>query len=234
MKVLLVTERDDLKEKIGTFLHSFGTEIIQYWNPIKAMDNLDETAPDAVIFSARDFPRHWKIFLVFLRAGFSKEKVPFILLKGGDFDFDEASKATILNANAILDENLDNPDEIARIKDILSRYEKIDPLPLTPTHTGSSASYVPTSDDRIDLLFTHPENYFLVRGVVKELTASNLLFQPSFPEKTRDLTPSTIISSVSFRIGELIRQVDLKVVENSGDLLFRFIDPPKEILELTK
>ena len=234
MKVLLIAERDELKIKIAGFLHAYGIEIIQYWHPIKAMDNLDETIPDAVLFSAQDFPRHWKIFLVFLRASCSKEEIPFILLKGSDFDSDETSKAALLDANAIVDENLNNNEDITRIKDIFSRYEKIEASPSESSVSTPSSSYFPTPEDRIDLLFTHPENYSLVSGVVKELTSSSLLFQPLSPEKTEDLRPSTIISAASFRIGELIHRVDLKVIENSGILLFGFLDSPKEILELTK
>ena len=42
MKILLVSERDELKSYIRRNFMPRGAEIIQYYNPIKAMDNLDE------------------------------------------------------------------------------------------------------------------------------------------------------------------------------------------------
>jgi len=41
MKILLVSERDELREFIKRNFIPRGAEIIQYYNPIKAMDNLD-------------------------------------------------------------------------------------------------------------------------------------------------------------------------------------------------
>ena len=46
MKILLVSERDELHEFIKRNFIPRGAEIIQYYNPIKAMDNLDEVDPE--------------------------------------------------------------------------------------------------------------------------------------------------------------------------------------------
>ncbi|MDR1588437.1 MAG: hypothetical protein LBS57_13370, partial [Treponema sp.] len=38
---------------------SIPIEIIHYSQALKAMDNIEEINPDAIIISACDFPRHW-------------------------------------------------------------------------------------------------------------------------------------------------------------------------------
>jgi len=35
------------------------------------MDNISEIQPELVLFSAEDYPRHWKIFLKVLRVFYS-------------------------------------------------------------------------------------------------------------------------------------------------------------------
>lgn len=225
MKVLLIAERDELYDTINGFFRSNGAEVLRYWSPLKAMDNLDEMSPNVVVFSAEDFPRHWKIFLSFMRYFFTKEEIPFILLKSDNFDYDEAGKATELSVNGILDEKMKDAEDLKRLGSILSRYGKID-------EERVSLSYSPNAEDKIDLLFTHPESLILIRGTVTGLTKKELTFLPSQPEKTESLHPPMSIQACSIRIGKSIHTVDLDLIENKGGIVFRFNETPKEILEL--
>ncbi len=68
MKALLVVEDDAIADAVRYYLQPLGLDVIRYRDPLKALDNLDEINPDAVIMSARDFPRHWKTIVVNLRA----------------------------------------------------------------------------------------------------------------------------------------------------------------------
>ena len=79
MKILLVSERDELRDHIRRNFMPRGAEIIQYYNPIKAMDNLDEVDPEVVLFSAQDFPRHWKPFLCYCPSSKEQLQEPKIL-----------------------------------------------------------------------------------------------------------------------------------------------------------
>ncbi|MDZ7852657.1 MAG: hypothetical protein U5L98_08445 [Halomonas sp.] len=94
MKLLLITESDELQDRIAREFRPHQVEIIQYWSPLKGMDNLDEVAPDVVIFSAVDFPRHWKTFLMFLRNSYARDRIIYVLLVSESFDSDEASTST--------------------------------------------------------------------------------------------------------------------------------------------
>src|SRR6056297_3862262 len=108
MKTILVIEDQETKERISRHLMPLGFDFIHYLNPVKALDNIDEIEPDLVIFSAEDFPRHWKPFIRLLRAKHSKEEAVFILLTGENFSSEEASKATILDVNGMISAQLDD------------------------------------------------------------------------------------------------------------------------------
>lgn len=214
-----------MKSRIEKQLSSSGTEIIHYRNPIKAMDNLEELAPEAVLFSANDFPRHWKIFLVFLRSNVSKESVPFVILHGKDFDYDEVSKATYLGVNGMVDDSFQTEGEMQKLKDILARYKKI----TVSKKRESAGLFRPATDDRVDLIFLHPENLHLVRGKVTALSSSEIHFCPADSEKDISLETNTVISECSLRVGEKIYQVDLELTSISEDFIFRFVQPVREL-----
>ena len=67
MKLLLVLSSDETYNHISHFVKPLGFELIRYNHILKAMDNIDEIEPAAIIISARDFPRHWKIMVQFVR-----------------------------------------------------------------------------------------------------------------------------------------------------------------------
>ena len=113
MKLLLVTSKEETRNRVYSHFNRLGYEIIIYDNPLKAMDNLSEIVPEAVIFNAEDFPRHWKPFLQVLRQLFEREKSVFILLKGESFNDEEALKAGSLSVSGVLSEDFQRPEEIA-------------------------------------------------------------------------------------------------------------------------
>ena len=207
MKIVLVAQRNELKEHIRNHFNPQGSEIIQYWNPIKAMDNIDEIEPDLVLFSALDFPRHWKPFLVYLRNSRDRDSTVFVLLKGDNFPFEEASKAHHLGANGIVHEDLENNREINRLKELVSRYKDI-------LEARRERRYIPGPSDRIAFLFAHPETLRIITGRVEDISAGGLRVKPDFHEFVADLSPGAVLSGCSLRAGESIYTVDAMVIRN--------------------
>lgn len=82
MKAMLVIEKDSIKHKVVEHLAPQGFVFIHYTNPLKAMDNIDEVAPEIVLFSAADYPRHWKPFLQLFRQGSDAEENPLSFFGG--------------------------------------------------------------------------------------------------------------------------------------------------------
>ena len=228
MKILLISEKDEIKKKIDKLLSTVKIECIHYFNPIKAMDNIEEVSPGAVIFSANDFPRHWKVFLVFLRSLGNKEKIPFILLKGSDFDYSEVSKATFLGVNGIIDESLGINEDLDRLKEIINRYKRSDTEILFP----SINMFSPSEDQKVALLFMHPEKLNIISGIVVALSETELHFMPSNLEST-SLKNNLVFHDCSLRVGDKIFQTDLELIDNEKILKFRFLKSMKMLNEIS-
>ncbi|MEI6876327.1 MAG: PilZ domain-containing protein, partial [Spirochaetota bacterium] len=92
MKALLLVEDDDKALEIGGYVETLGIDVVRYRNPIKALDNLDEVAPQIIIASALDFPRHWKIIADVVRSAKSRQDCLIILMRGERFSAEEEAK----------------------------------------------------------------------------------------------------------------------------------------------
>ena len=217
MKLLLISESEELQQRVTQEFRPHQVEIIQYWSPLKGMDNLDEVAPDVVLFSAVDFPRHWKIFVAFLRSTYSRDRMVFVLLSGEDFDADEASKAQHLGVNAVIDARLEDRTELNRLRDIITRYKRLD-------ESRNTYRHVPDDLDDIDFLFSHPVNLALIPGTVEDVSDTGLRFVPERADLAADLAAGTKLNACSLRVGEELMAVDCTVVRNTDSLGLNFED----------
>jgi hypothetical protein len=227
MRIVLVSSKEELRDIIRSQFSPHGTEIIQYLNPIKAMDNLDEIDPDVVLFSAEDFPRHWKPFLAFLRQSKGRETGVFVLMKGDSFTFEEASKAQALEVNGIVREDLSDAKELLRLKELVQRYKETNDL-------RQAKRYVPDELDKIEFLFTHPTSFSLVTGNVEDVSSLGLSFTPDTPEDIDGLTHDTVIPACSLRVGDDILSFSARVVRNDRRLSVTYIsldEPERELID---
>ncbi len=215
MKILLVSERDELRQFIKHNFIPRGAEIIQYYNPIKAMDNLDEVDPEVVLFSARDFPRHWKPFLVFLRDTRSREQCVFVLLKGDEFDHQEADKAQALAVNGIIDEQLRDREELERLKELVNRYRDIG-------DARQEKRLAPTDVDLVRFVFTHPRKMEMIFGHVEDISATGIAFVPYDRHRVMDLAVGSDVTACSLRVGETSLSFGARIVRNERALSLVF------------
>jgi hypothetical protein len=224
MKILLIAEREMLRDYINLHFRPHGSEIIQYWNPIKAMDNLEEVAPDLVLFSAQDYPRHWKPFLTFLRNEISKNETVFILLKGENFELEEASKANHLGVNGIIHENLDDAEELIRLKKLVERYKDI-------AEDRRSDRIVPTKVDKITFSYFRDDDLTLVTGTVRDISSGGISFEPIDPGIITGMETGRLFRGCILRVGEKLLSIDCKLVKNNRQQHFMFYSLSKDELE---
>jgi hypothetical protein len=180
------------------------------------MDNLDEIDPDVVLFSAEDFPRHWKPFLAFLRQSKGRESAVFVLLKGESFPFEEASKAQALEVNGIVREDLSQGKELLRLKELIQRYKETQDL-------RQAKRYVPDELDTIEFVFTHPTNFRLITGNVEDLSSMGLSFTPDDAQYVEDLGHDVVIPSCSLRVGDDILSFSTRIVRNERRISFSYL-----------
>ncbi|MDR1351677.1 MAG: hypothetical protein LBK05_00220 [Treponema sp.] len=97
-------------------------ELIRYSQVLKAMDNIEEVDPSAIIISACDFPRHWKTIVQYVRQDRSRNRCPIIVLHGDNFSAEDAAKAYFIGVNAMVPDSLPPEDKAGRILDVLYHY----------------------------------------------------------------------------------------------------------------
>jgi hypothetical protein len=224
VKTLLVIEQDNLREQVIEHLAPRGFDFIHYRNPIKALDNIEEILPDLVIFSAVDFPRHWKPFITVLRSYISKENSVFILLKGTEFSSDESTKASTLEVNGILSDDFLNPAVLGQLEDIFSRYNVIDDKRI-------SRRYLSTVTEDIEFIFTHPLSPSLINGEITDVSIGGISFKPDSPQITLDIREGTVLNNCTLRLKESLNKISVRVIRNNNILSLGFIDLEEDLKE---
>jgi hypothetical protein len=184
------------------------------------MDNIDEINPHAIIISAKDFPRHWKIIVQFVRSQRSKDSCPIIILKGNNFALEETSKAYYLRVNGVVPETLENRQEISQLQNILSRYIPID-------EKRRSQRYQPDEWSRFGFVLISPGERSIVTGEVKTISATGLSFCPDYSGWTKDVSLNMELSECSLRVGEQILSPVCRLVRTGRIISFEFISFPQ-------
>ncbi|MDR1862557.1 MAG: PilZ domain-containing protein [Treponema sp.] len=227
MKLLLALDSDDTRNLISLCIRPLGFDIIRYHNVLKAMDNIEETDPSAIIISARDFPRHWKIMVQFVRSERPKDLCPIILLKGDNFPLEETSKAFYLGVSGIVDETLDSSVEIDRLQSILSRYIPVD-------EKRKAQRYQARKWQRLNFIFASPRDKTIVTGEVKTISSGGVSFHPDHAALTKDMRPNMELAECSLRAGGAILSPLCRVIRTGRIVSLEFLSFPKgeqEILD---
>jgi hypothetical protein len=227
MKLLLILGADESYEPIARYVKPLGFDLIRYRHVIKAMDNVDEIDPAAIIISARDFPRHWKILVQFVRAWRSKEDCPIVILKGANFSLEESSRAFFLGVSGIITEALENPEETSRLQGILSRYIPVE-------EKRKSRRFYAESGRRFDMLITGPVDQIIFSGEVKTISATGVSFLPASPIVLRDMSLDMELPECSLRAGDAILSPVCRLVRTGRVLSLEFVSFPENEGEMLK
>lgn len=210
MKALLIAETDSAVHFIARYIQPYGFDIIRYRSAVKALDNVDEIAPDALFISAVDFPRHWKTLVQFIRADAKYADAVIVLLTGERFGQEDADKALKIGVQAIISDNPGAEDE-TRLERIFSRYQPslLDESWLV--HTGLA--------ERAAFLFTNPRNDTIVTGKVDGLGPSELRFRPDAPSSVADLSPDETLDQCSLKLDGTILAPVCRVRKNGNVMI---------------
>jgi len=207
MKLLLVFAADDNCNIISRSIRPLGFEMIRYRQILKAMDNIDEINPSAIVVSARDFPRHWKFFVQFVRTERANEICPIIILKGGNFSTEEMTSAYFLGVSGIIDDSLNNPAEISRLKNILSHFAPLGATPLGAPPSEEKRKHRRFYIEpwhRASILTVNRRERSLVAGDIDNISSGGLAFVPSDSEPMGDASLNDQFDECSLRLGNSI------------------------------
>ena len=221
MKLLLVLAQDSTYKQIFYCLRPLGFEIVRYFHALKAMDNIDEIDPQAIIISAVDFPRHWKTMVQFFRSERSKNDCPIVILKGENFSIDDSSKASFIGVSGTVFESLDT-QEIDRLQNILDRH-----LPVEEKRRSRRFRIDPWQ--RFGFVFNHPERGVLVTGQIKDISRGGLSFLPDSKSLVDSITVNSRLVNCSLRVGDFILSPVCRLVRIGRFVSMEFLSfPPGE------
>ena len=228
MKLLLVLGSDKTYDNVSLFLKPLGFELIRYRHVQKAMDNVDEIDPVGIIISAKDFPRHWKTMVRFVRYDRSKNECPIVILKGDVFPEEEINKAMSLEVNGLVLESLDNPVETEKIQTLLARYVAVN-------DKRTNRRYRPENWNHIGFVFSHPVDEKCITGTVKTVSSTGISFEPDHPGMVENIKSDTEIRDCSLRTGENILSPVCTVRRTGKIISLEFLSFPgveKESLDI--
>jgi hypothetical protein len=228
MKLLVVLGSDITYDNVSLFLKPLGFNIIRYRNVQKAMDNIDEIDPVGIIISAKDFPRHWKSMVSFVRYDRPKNDCPIVILKGEAFPEEEINKAMSLEVNGLVLESLENPAETEKIQTLLARYVSVE-------DKRKNRRYRPENWSRFGFVFSHPRDEKIITGTVKTVSSTGISFEPDHPGLTEKLKADATLENCSLRTGDHILS-PVCTIRHTGKILamefVSFPDTEKETLDI--
>ncbi len=212
MIMMLVSDVQDESKGLIRFLKEKSMNMVHYNSPLKALDNLQEIKPDALIIDAVDFPRHWKVLTQYLRYDTSKNDVVIILVVNSQFSALEVDKALKIGVQGVI--NVEQPYDVVlkSAKDIFTKYKCL------AFRSGNSKSDFASAD--CSFLFVEPTSLSIVTGKVKELQTTSMLFIPDM--KVEGLNAGDILMNCSLKLRDKIITPHCKVLEAENYLNLEF------------
>lgn len=193
MKALLIADDDIVIEKLSSALKEDGYDVITYRWLIKAMDNVEEIAPEVILISASSYPRHWKTLVQFVQSGITGFAPKVILYTEREFTEEDLKKSEALNISGIFN-SLDK-EGLSELSDILSNKKGKD----------------------LSLILTNPDTGVFITGNVSSFENNVISFNPDYPEFVLPLVENSIISQASFKNKKSIEYVQLKLLSKTID-----------------
>jgi hypothetical protein len=213
---MLILGSDEILNTMSVNIKPLGFELIRYRRALKAMDNIDEIDPSAIIISARDFPRHWKVLTQFVRSERSKTQCPIILLKGDDFSLEEASKAFFIGVSGIVSGGLGRPREMGNLQSLLKRY-----LDIPDRRKAPRCHAEPWT--RFGFCMTNPLGKVVILTTVKTLSSTGISVMPENHALTANLTEGMMLPECSLRLGGDIISPVCRLVRKQSGLSMEFV-----------
>jgi hypothetical protein len=218
MKLLLVAAGDRHLNVLGFHLRPLGFTIEHLADPVQAVARLDEIEPEAVLFHAGDFPRHWKPALRMARERHTREELIFVLIAPPDFAIEEAAKAAHLGVNGIVGADLTDKRELYRLEELFRRYRPVD-------DKRTVTRVVPGEDETLAFAFTHPARRSLVAGKIREISVQGASFKPGPGSVVNDLGAGCSVPVCSLKLADRsIVGLSARVTRNRSEMGFQFLD----------
>lgn len=193
MKALLIADDDNVISKIKSKLTDDGFDVITYRWLVKALDNVEEIAPEVIIISASSYPRHWKTLVQFVQSGIEGFVPKVILYCEREFDEDDVKKSEALNIAGIF--NSIEEDGLTELSDILADKES----------------------KNCSLIFTNPKNGAFITGKVSDFEDNVISFIPDSPSLISVLSEEEEIKQATLKNKNSIKYISAKIISKTNN-----------------
>lgn len=193
MKALLIAEDELVIEKIKNTLKNDGFDVITYKWLLKALDNVEEIAPEVIIVQASSYPRHWKTLAQFSKSGITGFAPKIILYTENSFNDEEIKKSEFLGIKGIIYSVDDN--ELKKLSTFLSD----------------------DSNVKCSLIFTNPNNGAFITGNVIKFENNIATFIPDSKNLTSTLKENLKINQATIKMNQNIKYVSAKILSKSNN-----------------
>lgn len=217
MKILLVAAGDRHLKLLGFHLRPLGFEVEHLPDPVAAVAHIDEIAPDAVLFHAGDYPRHWKAALKVAREKRTRQDLIFILMASPDFELEEAAKAAFLGVNGIVGDDLAQKTQLYRLEELIRRYRPVE-------DKRAVARVVPAADEALLFAFTHPVRLSMIAGWIREISIDGASFKPGSGAAVADLEAGCRVPSCALKLSDGLVGMSARVTRNRSEMGFQFLE----------
>ncbi len=216
MKLLLVAADERCCGLLSFHLRPLGFTVEHLADPVQAIERLDEIDPQAVLFHAGDYPRHWKTALKVAREQRSREELIFVVVAPREMGLEEAAKAAYLGANGIIDTDLGNKQVLYQLEELIRRYKPV-------ADKRSVTRVVPDPQRAPILAFSHPRRFSLVVGRVREISVNGASFVPETAVSIEGLDRGTELPRCGLKLGRGIITLNARVTRNREELGLQFL-----------
>jgi len=218
MKAIVISDDNDVIEKVDIILTEHSYEPIVYRWLLKALDNVEEISPDVVIISTCDYPRHWKTFSQFVKSGISGKEPQIILYTPQTFPQTELEKAETLGIKGTFS-SIDEAG-LEHFSSILNSTAK--KLPASGQNENKHQSFFGISQTKsYALIFTHPETDAFITGTVLTCTGDVIEFSPDIPLLSKGLSEGEHIGEVSFKNDNTYLYCGADIIRTGNTLLLK-------------
>lgn len=193
MKALLIADDDTVISKIKSKLTDDGFDVITYKWLVKALDNVEEIAPEVIIISASSYPRHWKTLVQFVQSGIEGFVPKVILYCEREFNEDDEKKSEALNIAGIF--NSIDDEGLAELSDILANKES----------------------KNCSLIFTNPKNGAFITGKVSKFENNVISFIPDSPSLVSVLSEEEEIAQATLKNKNSIKYISAKIISKTNN-----------------
>ena len=164
MKALIISEDTSFVQAFSTFFKNNCIDIIVYKWLLKALDNIEEIAPDVIILNTAEYPRHWKTLVQFAKSGIGSEKVCVFLYEPVPLSNEDFMKAEALDVNGAFSDLSDNT--LSGILSEINRFfgNTLEPVEKNELPAGDVCNEDNNTEIEVQFMFTDPGDNSFIHG----------------------------------------------------------------------